>query len=66
MAANTAFAAIAESTDPNTPGRSVYSSSTAAIAIEGCSNEAEPMNQASTLPGVAVSAVPLFPDVLTE
>src|SRR3989442_573485 len=66
FALNTAFTAIAESTDPKTPGRSVYSSSTAAIAIDGASNEAKPMNQASTLPVTGDSAVPLFPAVLVE
>src|SRR2546430_49004 len=40
FAAKTAFTAMAESTEPNTPGRSAHSSSTPAIAIEGCSNEA--------------------------
>src|SRR2546425_1556439 len=66
FAFKTAFTAIAESTDPNTPGLSVYSSSTAAIAIDGASNEAKPMNHASTLPAAGDSAVPLFPAVLVE
>src|SRR3989441_2179917 len=66
FAAKIAFTAIAESTEPKMPGRSVYSSSTAAIAIDGCSNEAKPMNQASTLPVTGDSAVPLFPAVLVE
>src|SRR4029077_13386696 len=66
FAVNTAFTAMAESTEPNTPGLSVYSSSTAAIAIEGCSNEAHPMNHASTFPAAGDSAVPLFPAVEGE
>src|SRR2546423_266558 len=37
FAVNTAFTAIAESTEPKTPGLSVYSSSTATIAIDGAS-----------------------------
>src|SRR5437016_11348601 len=57
---------MAESTDPNTPGLSVYSSSTAATAMDGCSNEAHPMNHASTLPCAGDSAVPLFPAVVGE
>jgi hypothetical protein len=40
FAVSTVFTAIAESTDPNVPGLSVYSSSTAAIAIDGCSKDA--------------------------
>src|SRR2546423_11624367 len=66
FAVRTAFTAIAESTEPKTPGLSVYSSRTATTAIAGCSNEAQPMNHASTLPGADVSAVPLFPAGLTE
>src|SRR5712691_5906603 len=65
FALRTALTAMADSTAPTTPALSVYSSSTAAIAIDGCSNEAQPMNHASTLPGAEVSAVPLFPAVVT-
>src|SRR5437867_290522 len=60
FAASAARTAVPDACEAKLPGDSLNSSNTAANATDGCSKEAEPMNQPLGLPD-GVSAVPLFP-----
>src|SRR5438034_8244740 len=64
FAPSTVRTVVPATCDAKLPGDSWNSSNTAAKAIDGCSNEAKPMNQPSGSPA-GVSAVPLFPATAT-